>query len=472
MPVYGNSYRYGRYPKRYYTRPYYRNSTRGRPSRIAGRGDYRVSSAQSMGMSRIRGRGDYSIKRNFFSAPKLGAGLGSFAGSALGNLIAPGIGGATGAEIGSRLGRTAGKLFKSITGWGDYKLGANSLVFPDQDVPVFGDDSIRVKHREYIADIKSTDDFKNFVLSLNPGLDDTFPWLSSIARNYEQYRFNGMIFQFVSTSADAIGDPSNLSLGTVCLATDYNAADSDFVNMPQALNSMFANSGKPSTNIMHAIECAPNQQVNKLYYVRTGAQPTGTDIRLYDIGKFQICTQGMPGTYTAGQLWVSYDVTFCKSVMNNQLGYAINTDKFGGVGSAVKDVDYFPAMFRQAGSNLGCTLSRTTVPVGGRDTINFPVNLSSGYYAITYQSSGTSTALGPITWTPFNCKSLDICQSNTAAAITNATSTDDKYIETRVFRIEGPAASITLSGGTLPAGGGATDSTDLIITQVNGEIFI
>lgn len=471
MPVYGNSYRYGRYPKRYYTRPYYRSPYKRTTRRISGRGDYRISSAQSLGMSRVRGRGDYGIKRNFFSAPKLGAGLGSFAGSALGNLIAPGIGASVGENIGSRLGRTAGKLFKSITGWGDYKIGANSLVFPDQDVPVFGDDSIRVKHREYIADIKSSDGFDSIVLALNPGLDDTFPWLSSIARNYEQYRFNGMIFQFVSTSADAISDPSNLNLGTVCLATDYNSADADFVNMPQALNSMFANSGKPSTSILHAIECAPGQQVNKLYYVRTGAQPANTDIRLYDIGKFQVCTQGMPGNYTCGQLWVSYDVTFTKSVMNNQLGYAINTDKFQ-LGPAVPTapLGLDSQLERVTGSNLGCTIESST-GTANLDRVVFPQNLSSGYYLVALQSHGAATAaLNEPAFTTTNCTTMTWVQDATGAAMTNEGSTDNVYINVRVIRINASGAYFTYgTDGVFPGSG---TGTDLVITQLNGEIFI
>lgn len=52
-------------------------------------------------------------------------------GSMIGNAIAPGIGGALGGELGT----AGGKLFKSITGFGDYTVRDNSLIYPDRVVP-------------------------------------------------------------------------------------------------------------------------------------------------------------------------------------------------------------------------------------------------------------------------------------------------------------------------------------------------
>ena len=162
-------------------------------------------------------------------------------------------------------------------------------MFPDQQVPSFGDDSIRVRKREFVCNVDSLSTlFTNSTFPINPGLEQSFPWLSSIAKNYEQYRFNGLIYQFVSTSSDAIASTTALGLGQVILATDYSAVDDAFQSAPQMLGSMFSNSGKPSDNIMHAIECAPMDTPQKLYYVRTGQAPTNSDKRLWDLGIFKL----------------------------------------------------------------------------------------------------------------------------------------------------------------------------------------
>jgi len=451
--------------RRYAPRAYGRSYVRGRGTYYLPRSQssYRAPAYRRAAPARQRavaprlaGSGKYRV----FDAKKLGAGIGGVAGGALGNLIAPGIGGGVGGQIGHYLGNALGQGFRTLTGFGDYNVQSNSLMHPDRVVPSFGDDSIRVKKREYIADIDSSTGFSNNFFPINPGLDTSFPWLSSIANNYEQYHFNGLVFQYVSTSSDAIASTTNLGLGQVCLATDYNAADAAYVNLPQMQGSKFANSGKPSENIMHAVECAPDQQAQKLYYVRSGDQPEGTDIRMYDLGSFQLATDKMPAVYTGmGQLWVSYDVTFCKSVQNNQLGFDLNTDKYlltepsaaAPFGTSRTLVEH---------SNLGSTVSNTQIV--------FPPTLSSGYYLVAWQAVGDSTAVSTPTFTGANCTSLTTWQAGTSASITNQGSTSTKLINVRIWRIDERDATITLSGGTLPANGTVGD---LLITQINGELF-
>jgi len=330
----------------------------------------------------VRGRGRYSMPGLSFSSRKLGGYLGGAAGAAVGNMIAPGIGGAIGAELGNYGGQQLGRIFKKITGVGDYTVKSNTLLYDNEVVPSFGEDSIRVRKREFITSINST--ANAFTLQdypINPGIDSSFPWLSSIARNYEQYRINGMIFQFVSTSSDAIASTTSLGLGQIILGTNYNSASDNFQDAPQMLNYMFSNSGKPSDNIMHAIECAAPDQAQKLYYVRTGAVPEGQDARLYDLGKFQIAVNNMPATYQGmGQLWVSYDITFCKSVQNNLLGYALNTDLYR-ISTGITNADPF-------GNNTGTEWTAVEGSSIGTQIINsssvyFPSDIESGYYLVS-----------------------------------------------------------------------------------------
>jgi hypothetical protein len=54
----------------------------------------------------------------------------------------------------------------------------------------------------------------------------------------------------------------------------------------------------------------------KTYFVRQGAQPANTDIKLYDVGNFVVATQGVsPASATCGELYVEYDVTLHTPVL-------------------------------------------------------------------------------------------------------------------------------------------------------------
>lgn len=447
-------------PRRYYTPRY--NTRRY----VRGQGDYYIP-----GRSYMRGRGDYrkvwaGLRKmtSAWSAPKIGGAIGRFAGTMAKPMVSEYLGPAiaeAAPSVGESMGKMGGSLFKRVTGMGDYTVHSNSILFPDKLVPQFGEDSIRVKKRELIAIIDAYSSFTNLAIPIQPGLDTSFPWLSKIAANYEQYRFNGLIYQYVSTTSDAIASTTNLALGTVGMATDYDANDPAFVNLPQMLGSMYSNSGKPSENIMHAIECDPKQQAQKLYYVRTGDAPSNSDLRLYDLGLFQLAWQG-PAAYTdAGQLWVTYDVTFTKSVQNNQLGFDLNTDKYSLVAPAVAAA-FGTSRTLDEGSNLGTTVSNTV--------ISFPPTLSSGYYMITYQAIGASTAVNAPTWTGANCTLVTgIWNNNADNNITNSGTTSTKYFQVGVWRIDGNNATITSSGGTLPS---SPTYGDLVIQQVNGELFL
>lgn len=445
-------------------------SRKGRTRTMSGRGAYKYT-RRTQG---VRGSGGYGLRKDFFSAPDVGKYLGAAGGAAIGNMLAPGVGAAVGEQLGQYGGSALGSLFRKITGWGDYTVKENSLLYPDEIVPSFGEDTIRVKKREFIAAINSTASvFTLQSFPINPGLDGTFPWLSSIARNYEQYRINGMIFQFVSTSSDAIASTTALGLGQVILATDYNAADEEFQDAPQMLNYMFSNSAKPSDHIMHAIECAPTDTAQKLYYVRTGAIQEGQDPRLYDLGLFQIAVNNMPATYEGmGQLWVSYDITFCKSQQNNQLGFALNTDQWV-LTTGLTNADPFGAGTIEAdqhipleGSSIGMTMDS--------DSIFFPQGLVSGYYMINIDWFGNSTVVTSPTYTLINCLPVECWSASTENVVrmprTGSTTVilGNKFVVKLGTTNETTVCAIGCAIATLPA---SLTVANVVVTQVNGDLM-
>lgn len=245
----------------------------------------------------------------------------SSAGGGLGALAGEAVGGPIGSMAGGWIGSKLGHLAEKITGFGDYKVQSNSLMRGGLSQAQIANSSKKggtiIRHREYLGDIVATEDFTIQKYPLNPGQSSTFPWLSEIGNNYEQYRFRGMIFEYNSTSSDAVLSSSASSgLGSVIMATEYDSINPPFPNKRTMLNHQFACSTKPSCGAIHPVECLISQTPTRLQYVRgTVGFPAGGDPRLYDLGSFYLATEGMQNassTSVIGELYVIYEVEFFK----------------------------------------------------------------------------------------------------------------------------------------------------------------
>lgn len=240
-------------------------------------------------------------------------------------------------SVGSRLAGTAydlaanglsalkGKIM-GLIGSGDYEVGTlprSNVLTNDAQIPKFvaSREAITITHREYLGDLISSPtvtngrgEFKIQAFPLNPGLPSSFPWLADIAPNFQQYRWNGIVYEYRSMSADALNS-TNTALGNVTFSTDYDSSEAAFTNKQQMENTEYAVSCKPSVNMMHGIECARTQTTVSELYIRTGDPPANYDKRLYDLGVTYIATQGcQAANVNLGEIWVSYSVTFFKAV--------------------------------------------------------------------------------------------------------------------------------------------------------------
>jgi len=158
-------------------------------------------------------------------------------------------------------------------------------------------DSARVRHREYIRDIEGNEGFfKTLSHPINPGVPVLFPWLSQVASRYEKYRFHSLKFDF-ETSA-----PTSTP-GTVMLAVDYDASD----NAPETKAQFLAFSGASRSAPWqdNSTLCSSDRLAAKRF-VRVGAAPSGSDIKLYDLGNQLVGINSTGGTL--GELYVEYDV--------------------------------------------------------------------------------------------------------------------------------------------------------------------
>jgi hypothetical protein len=248
-----------------------------------------------------------------------------YAGNA-GMLAGTALGGAAGLkygnpQMGAVLGAAAGNLLgsgiASIIGEGHYSLAGNAPkynVLYGNGIPKFSTDRATniVCHREYLFDMFGSSNFSVTSLPLNPGMYETFPWLSSLAQNYQEYKFHGIMFEFRALTTDYAnsGVP-----GVVVMSTNYNSSSIPYANKQQMENAEFATSVKPTLNLAHFIECAPRETFSPIKFIRTGSVPTGQDLRLYDQGLFQFATQGNSSGVNLGEVWVTYCVEFFKPII-------------------------------------------------------------------------------------------------------------------------------------------------------------
>lgn len=376
-----------------------------------------------------------------------------------------------------RLGRTLGTKFGrwvgSMTGTGDYVAPDGSLVIaPDPPRMVAEKDGVIITHREYLGDLissSSANTFKIQSFGLNPGDPVTFPWLSRVCQeNFQQYRFEQLMFEFRSFSADALNS-TNTALGAVFACVNYDYSDADLNSRISVENTDWARSAKPSESFLVPIECDPKQtglNSGLLYVLNQAIVPSNADPKTYYLGKMFIGSTGAQGTnVNFGSIYVSYRVKLYKPLMTRPLSSALiftearNTvdasNAFGTtVFSASRNCDTIGVTI--SGNVL--TMKRDRLVVGQRFMLNCSWTGSSAG-AITAPSITHSGASGvnyfsgyglPYFWAPAN----------------GETCTKMSLVNT--FEILSTSADVTITLGGAMAYPGGTNSVQVQIIQING----
>jgi len=299
-----------------------------------------------------------------------------------------------GGRIGSYLGHGLQQVVSRMSGFGSYRVSHNSLMAggmsPPQIVNSSSNGGFIVRHREYITDITASIGFISSQYAINPGVSATFPWLSQLAVNFEEYSIRGMIFEFKTMSSDVVlSSNATTALGSVVMATQYDALDAPFSSKRVMENYEFACSAKPSVTFDHPIECKRSLDFATHLYVRSGTFPG--DRRLYDLGIFQIATTGMQANAgVIGELWASYEVELYKP----KIGYSTSLFNDHYQLTNATSAAPFGTVFVPTSGSFGFSIITGT-------TITWPVS-DSNYYKIDYyihNTSSTATTMPAITTT-------------------------------------------------------------------------
>lgn len=308
------------------------------------------------------------------------------------------LGGMSGIPGMNAVGSYAGNKLAKFVGFGDYSsnqiAGGNESQISVNRSDASGD--IYVTRTEFVRNIVVSGSagqptvFEVREFGLNPGLGNSFPWLSQIAQNFTLYEFEGLMFQYKPLFSEDAGQSSNL--GKVICATQYDPGAPKFRTSVEMENYDYANSGKPSCGLVHGVETSNQQQAMNMQYVRTGVSTR--DLIFTDIGKFQLATEGIPlasGATTAiiGELWVAYRVKLSRAeIYQSLLGLGIGTDVLFGNSSAGQLAT--TTTFRKDTNGIGVFVR----PLIGESTsmeVVFPVEISLGYYQYVVQFDSGAT---------------------------------------------------------------------------------
>lgn len=254
-----------------------------------------------------------------------------------------------------------------------------------------------ITHTEYLGDLISSPTsgaFSSQNYAINASAT-SFPWLCSTAINFQEYKFKKLVFEYrplvsesTSTSTGAL-----LTMGSVIAATQYNSISGPYLNKQTMIESDFAKTCKPSEHLLHAIECDPHFNPLGILYCSAQTSLTqgalGSDIRMQNLGIFQLATSGVPGnSIVCGEIFAHYTVCLYKPQMNAYLSglqssHYYGTAADGTIGGATP---------------FGSTVSATTPPLQVSNnllqlsftpnTFTFPLNVTSGNFLCVYYLRG------------------------------------------------------------------------------------
>lgn len=299
---------------------------------------------------------------------------------------------ATAAKVAGMLSGSGSYMF---TGSGSYETIGNETItgVKTHDVPTFRtrtDDSgdVVMAYEEYVGKVYSpsvSGEFDVQSYAINPGMPSSFPYMSQIAMNFQQYEFSGLIATFKPNT----GLIQSGSMGFITMVFDYNAADENPTSPGMVKNMAGQVTGTPIQTILCGCECDRQKLlVPGGRYIRSGAVPSGQDVKTYDLAKLLVCLYGINGTAfppntVLGELHLSYRVRLIKPKMFETLGFAIPTDNFVSNTGVSPTLPFGTAPQCSSHNYLGGSLSNS-----GTSVYTFPDNFS-GYVMVIAYASGS-----------------------------------------------------------------------------------
>lgn len=222
-----------------------------------------------------------------------------------------------------------------VRGYGGYRWKGKSIMSGvAMSPPVIHNtgkgDGIVLRHREFIGNLSLTSSslFRIAMsIDLNPG-NPKFLWLKSVAPNWKEYEWHGMLVEYKPLTALATTSGAG-QMGSIMIGTHYDMYERPYKNKIEMLNAEFTTSGKPQLAQLHPIETKRSATPVSRKWVRSPTDTSATaDARLYDHGRVEIAVEGIPGASSdvIGEVWITYEVCLYKPKLTQGIAYNVEQD--------------------------------------------------------------------------------------------------------------------------------------------------
>jgi len=202
------------------------------------------------------------------------------------------------------------------------------------------DGSLMVSHRELVQEVYGAgtplaagqsgppSGFEVTTLTVNPGLERVFPWLSQLAANFEEYEIHQCVFEYEGRKM--VGTTDELTIhGTVTAAHKFNFKAQEFQDKHEMQSYPHANQTQAHQSLAHGVEADPGKIVGDGHkFVRLGGLLATDDQRDFDHCTFSLAQSNIPAELAAkeiGCLYVAYTVKLMKPKLHANRGLAIKT---------------------------------------------------------------------------------------------------------------------------------------------------
>jgi hypothetical protein len=206
-------------------------------------------------------------------------------------------------------------------------------------------------------------------------MSTTFPWLSVVASEYEEYSFRSLKFIWIPIAPTS-------TQGDVLLSPDYNATNVAPASETQAVDHIDACQSAVWNEFVCTLDPKSLNALGPRRYVRNTL--VAGDLKTFDSGTLYVCTNNQTGTSAVGKLWVEYTVELTTPCLA-----PINT--FGSTLSVFSNT-----ASQTISTGVTTNLVYNTIvdnPLGvGLAANTHDFTLAPGYYKISFQCTVKNTA--------------------------------------------------------------------------------
>jgi len=338
----------------------------------------------------------------------------------------------------------------------------NSMMMGSQIPEMVGDgkrDSI-FRHRECIGTVTSSQGFQTVPFFFNPGLPQSFPWLSTVASAYSQYKVLGAIVEYEHTIDNLT---TNDASGDVVLSPRYNLSDAAPVNIIEAINTEGSVPGNPTENLLLGVECDPSLHQISMLNLRAGAVPTGEIEQLCDHCIIDVSNYGQADANAQiGRVFVTYEVQMYNKIAVDSLNGETLSDHFHLVNPA-------------AVATFGTPTADPTCSLGGKivtGNYEFPTYVTGGNWLVVLEAAGGTIAASAsgLAISTTNCTRLDVWASSGGPDLGSGPCdalSNNSLVFAFVLQVTASGAVFAVTGPTSLA----ASYGDLFVTPLNGNML-